>query len=74
MRRMYPNDPSQRASHETIYTALYAMPRGELRRDLIACLRQGNDARTHAHVAQTGVAAFPRCRACTFARRKSPTV
>ena len=42
---MYPNDPSQRVSHETIYTALYAMPRGELRRDMIACLRQCNDTR-----------------------------
>jgi IS30 family transposase len=45
LRRMYPNDPSQRVSHETIYTALYAMPRGELRRELIACLRQSNDTR-----------------------------
>ena len=45
LRRMYLNDPFQRASHETIYTALYAMPRGELRRDLIACLRQGKNLR-----------------------------
>ena len=29
-------------SHETIYTALYALPKGELRRELIACLRQGH--------------------------------
>ncbi len=41
LRRMYPDDLTKRASHETIYTALYAMPRG----DLIACLRQGNDLR-----------------------------
>jgi len=27
-------------SHEAIYTAIYALPRGELRRELIACLRQ----------------------------------
>jgi hypothetical protein len=27
-------------SHEAIYTAVYALPRGELRRELIACLRQ----------------------------------
>ena len=32
-------------SHETIYTALYAMPRGDLRTDLIACLRQGRGKR-----------------------------
>lgn len=32
--------PHNRVSHETIYTALYALPRGELRRQLIGCLRQ----------------------------------
>ena len=32
-------------SHEAIYAALYALPRGELRRELIACLRQGRPAR-----------------------------
>ena len=33
---------ARNVSHETIYTALYALPRGELRRELIACLRQGH--------------------------------
>ena len=42
---MYPDDSSRRTSHETVYTALYAMPQGELRRDMIACLRQGKDTR-----------------------------
>ncbi len=28
-------------SHEAIYVAIYALPRGELRRELIGCLRQG---------------------------------
>ncbi len=32
-------------SHETIYTAIYAVPRGELRRELIACLRQDKPMR-----------------------------
>ena len=32
-------------SHETIYTAIYAQPRGELRRQLIACLRHGRSRR-----------------------------
>jgi len=32
-------------SHEAIYAALYALPRGELRRELIACLRQGKPRR-----------------------------
>ena len=32
-------------SHETIYTMIYAQPKGELRRELIACLRQGRSTR-----------------------------
>jgi IS30 family transposase len=32
-------------SHEAIYTAIYALPRGELRRELIACLRQDKPMR-----------------------------
>jgi IS30 family transposase len=32
-------------SHEAIYTAIYAPPRGELRRELIGCLRQGKPLR-----------------------------
>jgi transposase, IS30 family len=32
-------------SHETIYTALYALPRGELRRELLGFLRQGHQNR-----------------------------
>ena len=32
-------------SHETIYTAIYAHAGGELRRQLIACLRQGKSTR-----------------------------
>jgi hypothetical protein len=41
----WPNDPTQHVSHETIYTAIYAQPRGELRRQLIACLRHGHSTR-----------------------------
>lgn len=43
--RMHPEQAQARISHETIYTALYALPRGALRRDLIACLRQGHKRR-----------------------------
>jgi len=32
-------------SHETIYTVLYALPRGELRRELLADLRRGKPQR-----------------------------
>ena len=42
LKRRHPDCYSLNVSHETIYTALYAMPRGELRRELIACLRQGH--------------------------------
>ena len=28
-------------SHETIYLAIYALPRRKLRRELVVCLRQG---------------------------------
>ncbi len=45
LKRMSPNDPTQHVSHETIYTAIYAQPRGELRRQLIACLRHGHSTR-----------------------------
>jgi IS30 family transposase len=43
--RMEPADQGERVCHETIYVALYALPRGELRRDLLACLRQGRQKR-----------------------------
>src|SRR5258706_2308752 len=54
LKRIWPNDPALRVSHETIYapkevplgdTAIYAQPRGELRRQLIACLRHGHSTR-----------------------------
>ena len=45
LKRVYPEQPEQQVSHETIYTAIYAQSRGELRRQLIACLRQGRSTR-----------------------------
>src|SRR6195952_1653211 len=45
LKRMYPTDSNQHVSHETIYTAIYVQPRGELRRQLIACLRHGHSTR-----------------------------
>ena len=48
LKRMYRTDPTQQVSHETIYTAIYAQPRGELRRQLIACLRHGHSTRMTA--------------------------
>jgi transposase, IS30 family len=40
MKCLYRDQPEQRVSHETIYNALYVMPKGELRTDLLNCLRQ----------------------------------
>jgi len=40
LRRQYPDRPDLHVSHETIYTAIYAMPRGALRQGLVALLRQ----------------------------------
>ena len=45
LRRLWPDSPELHVSHETIYTAIYAYPKGELRKDLIACLRQGRSTR-----------------------------
>ena len=42
---MWPDDSSKTVSHETIYTALYLYPRGELKREMIACLRHHNQVR-----------------------------
>lgn len=41
----HPDDPLMRVSHETIYRSLYVQSRGELRRQLTACLRTGRSTR-----------------------------
>jgi IS30 family transposase len=45
LRLEFPDDPSMRVSHETIYQSLYVQARGELRRELAACLRTGRTRR-----------------------------
>lgn len=42
---VHPDTPLLQVSHETIYTAIYAMPRGELRKDVIGWLRFGHAKR-----------------------------
>ena len=37
---LYPNDMAMRISHETIYSYLYVLPRGALKREIVSCLRQ----------------------------------
>jgi len=45
LKQEHPADERLRVSHETIYAYIYAQPRGELRRTLIAALRQGHKKR-----------------------------
>ncbi|MDZ7812403.1 MAG: IS30 family transposase [Ideonella sp.] len=45
LRQKWPDDPSMHVSHESIYNAIYAYPRGELKRCLVACLRQAKNVR-----------------------------
>jgi len=42
---LFPDDPAMRVSHETIYQSIYLYPRGELKRELRACLRSGRQVR-----------------------------
>lgn len=36
----YPSDITMRISHEAIYSYLYVLPKGQLRKELLTCLRQ----------------------------------
>ena len=42
---VHPDNPTFQVSHETIYTTIYAMPRGELRTEVIGWLRFGHAKR-----------------------------
>lgn len=44
---LYPIDMSMRVSHETIYSYLYVLPRGELKREITSCLRRHHKHRYH---------------------------
>ncbi|MDH4370601.1 MAG: IS30 family transposase [Nitrospira sp.] len=45
LQRAYPDDMSKHLSAETIYAGLYVLPRGTLRSELLAALRQARKAR-----------------------------
>jgi IS30 family transposase len=45
MKMLWPDSPERRVCTETIYTCLYALPRGALRQELIAGLRKAHSAR-----------------------------
>lgn len=56
LRCMHPDDPDQRVSHETIYAAIYAHPRGGLKQAMIEALHQEKPARgrRRTSLARTG--------------------
>lgn len=45
LRVEFPDDVTMRISHEAIYQALYVQGRGALKRELVACLRNGRALR-----------------------------
>jgi IS30 family transposase len=45
LRMMHPDEPDRRISHEAIYAAIYAYPKGSLKQGMIDCLRQRKPAR-----------------------------
>ena len=45
LKSMHPDDPTRLISHETIYAAIYAQPRGGLKAEMIAALRQHKPVR-----------------------------
>lgn len=45
LKKDYPLDMSMRISHESIYTYIYCLPRGSLKKELISCLRQERSLR-----------------------------
>jgi IS30 family transposase len=60
LRRDHPEEPQWWVSPEAIYQALYVQPKGELRKELVACLRSGRaqrrpQARAHRSPAIPGM-------------------
>jgi transposase, IS30 family len=51
---VYPTDITMRISPEAIYTYLYVLPKGALKKELLSCLRQN---RKHRHKQRRGVEA-----------------
>lgn len=59
LRLMNPDEPSARVSHETIYAAIYAQPRGGLKAAMIEALRQAKPARGRRRRTLAGSAMVP---------------
>jgi len=56
IRKEYPFDETMRISHEAIYSYLYVVPKGQLKKELLACLR-----RNHKRRYKQGVRNRPSC-------------
>ena len=70
--RMHADDPQWRVSHETIYAAIYAHPRGALKQSLIEALRQSKPARgRRCRTLAKGNTVLRTCGSC-LAPRTSP--
>jgi len=55
LRVEFPDEPEMWVSHETIYKSLYVQGRGQLRRELAACLRSGRaQRRPHGRLEKRG--------------------
>ena len=59
LRVMKPNDASARVSHETIYAAIYAQPRGGLKTAMVEALRQAKPARGRRRTTLAGTSMVP---------------
>lgn len=59
LRKDYPDKPEHHVSHETIYAAIYAHPRGALKKAMIAGLRQAKKRRGSGRKMATGVSFVP---------------
>ena len=59
LQAMHPGDPTRLISHETIYAAIYAQPRGGLKAEMIAALRQHKPSRGLRRTTLTGGSIAP---------------
>ena len=54
LKAMQPEDPTRLISHEAIYAAIYAQPRGGLKAEMLAALRQAKPARGRSRTTLPG--------------------
>jgi len=47
LKALYPDDMVMQVSHETIYSYLYVLPRGTLKKEILSCLRRNHIHRRH---------------------------